>query len=565
MPTLNWIGKDKVVNHHNEVPFRVLEKQYTFGDVSDSGNMIIHGDNLEALKALLPKYEGRIKCIYIDPPYNTGNEGWVYNDNVNDPHIKKWLGQVVGTEVEDLTRHDKWLCMMYPRLVLLQRLLSDDGVIFISIDDNEQASLRFLCDEIFGRDNFVSQLTIESGEVFGTKAAHVNKTFVKVKDYVVVYKGRSKDNIIRQPLYDSTRELFDTHYSKIYINGQVTSLLDYLKRQTRILELFDKFSLKFKKENISLLMSLSEEFKDYIYNEISDKLYADQPYNAEIPAEILEKYKSGEYFEYDGRILFKTKSNTIRMLICFADSVMTSDDYIPLFGRCTLRGDLWKGFHFDMRNIDDEAKVSFKNAKKPVRLIRQLIKWLNCKDCIVLDSFAGSGTTAHAVLNLNKQDGGNRKFILCEMMDYAETITAERVRRVMSGYGEGSNAVEGTGGSFDFYELGTTIFDNQTELLNDEADTEQIRQYVWYAETHTAYKADPNRSNPYLLGTHNFTDYYFYYEPKEETVLDWNFLQALKQRAEQYIIYADRCLLAQEEMQQMNIVFKKIPRDIKRL
>ena len=565
MPTLNWIGKDKVVNHHNEVPFRVLEKQYTFGDVPDSGNMIIHGDNLEALKALLPKYEGRIKCIYIDPPYNTGNEGWVYNDNVNDPHIKKWLGQVVGTEVEDLTRHDKWLCMMYPRLVLLQRLLSDDGVIFISIDDNEQASLRFLCDEIFGRDNFVSQLTIESGEVFGTKAAHVNKTFVKVKDYVVVYKGRSKDNIIRQPLYDSTRELFDTHYSKIYINGQVTSLLDYLKRQTRILELFDKFSLKFKKENISLLMSLSEEFKDYIYNEISDKLYADQPYNAEIPAEILEKYKSGEYFEYDGRILFKTKSNTIRMLICFADSVMTSDDYIPLFGRCTLRGDLWKGFHFDMRNIDDEAKVSFKNAKKPVRLIRQLIKGLNCKDCIVLDSFAGSGTTAHAVLNLNKQDGGNRKFILCEMMDYAETITAERVRRVMSGYGEGSNAVEGTGGSFDFYELGTTIFDNQTELLNDEADTEQIRQYVWYAETHTAYKADPNRSNPYLLGTHNFTDYYFYYEPQEETVLDWNFLQTLKQRAEQYIIYADRCLLAQEEMQRMNIVFKKIPRDIKRL
>ena len=333
MPTLNWIGKDKVVNHHNEVPYRVLEKQYTFGDTPDSGNMIIHGDNLEALKALLPKYEGRIKCIYIDPPYNTGNEGWVYNDNVNDPHIKKWLGQVVGTEVEDLTRHDKWLCMMYPRLVLLQRLLSDDGVIFISIDDNEQASLRFLCDEIFGRDNFVSQLTIESGEVFGTKAAHVNKTFVKVKDYVVVYKGRSKDNIIRQPLYDSTRELFDTHYSKIYINGQVTSLLDYLKRQTRILELFDKFSLKFKKENISLLMSLSEEFKDYIYNEISDKLYADQPYNAEIPAEILEKYKSGEYFEYDGRILFKTKSNTIRMLIF---RYLEDAHYVAIYGRVSI-------------------------------------------------------------------------------------------------------------------------------------------------------------------------------------------------------------------------------------
>ena len=156
MPTLNWIGKDKVVTHHQDVPFRVLERKYTFGDEHDSGNMIIHGDNLEALKALLPRYENRIKCIYIDPPYNTGNEGWVYNDNVNDPHIRKWLGQVVGSEMDDLSRHDKWLCMMYPRLVLLQKLLADDGAIFISIDDNEQANLKLICDEIFGATNFLT-------------------------------------------------------------------------------------------------------------------------------------------------------------------------------------------------------------------------------------------------------------------------------------------------------------------------------------------------------------------------------------------------------------------------
>ena len=143
MLTLEWIGKNKVVNHHQEVPFRVLERQYSFGEQgqhtenNDSENMIIHGDNLEALKALLPQYEGKVKCIYIDPPYNTGNEGWCYNDNVSDPHIQKWLGEVVGKEGEDLTRHDKWLCMMYPRLMLLQKLLADDGVIFISIDDNE--------------------------------------------------------------------------------------------------------------------------------------------------------------------------------------------------------------------------------------------------------------------------------------------------------------------------------------------------------------------------------------------------------------------------------------------
>ncbi|MBS7362919.1 MAG: site-specific DNA-methyltransferase, partial [Paludibacteraceae bacterium] len=156
MPTLNWIGKDKVINHHLDVPFHTLDKQYTVGD-SDSGNKIINGDNLVALKALLPEYEGKIKCIYIDPPYNTGNEGWIYNDNVNAPQIKRWLGQVVGKEGEDLSRHDKWLCMMYPRLQLLHKLLADDGAIFISIDDNEQANLKLLCDEIFGEGNFIDQ------------------------------------------------------------------------------------------------------------------------------------------------------------------------------------------------------------------------------------------------------------------------------------------------------------------------------------------------------------------------------------------------------------------------
>ena len=162
MPMLKWAGKDKVVNHHNEVPFRVLERKWEFPEGSQSAavseNMIIHGDNLAALKSLLPRYEGRVKCIYIDPPYNTGNEGWVYNDNVNDPQIKKWLGEVVGKEGEDFSRHDKWLCMMYPRLRLLQKLLSNDGAIFISIDDNEFSRLRFMCDEVFGQDNFIASL-----------------------------------------------------------------------------------------------------------------------------------------------------------------------------------------------------------------------------------------------------------------------------------------------------------------------------------------------------------------------------------------------------------------------
>ena len=165
MPTLEWIGKNKVVNHHLNVPYCVLERKYSYGEdgqhEEDNGseNMIIHGDNLLALKSLLPQYEGRVNCIYIDPPYNTGEENWIYNDNVNDPRIKKWLGEVVGKEGEDLTRHDKWLCMMYPRLKLLQKLLAYNGVIFISIDDNELYNLKMICDEIFGSNCFVAKIT----------------------------------------------------------------------------------------------------------------------------------------------------------------------------------------------------------------------------------------------------------------------------------------------------------------------------------------------------------------------------------------------------------------------
>ena len=159
MPTLNWIGKDAVAKHHKEVPFRLLEPvpELSCGD-ADNGNLIVQGDNLHALKALLPRYAGQVKCIYIDPPYNTGNEGWVYNDNVNSPEIRKWLGEVVGKEGETLDRHDRWLCMMYPRLVLLKQFLREDGAIFVSIDDNEVASLRLLMDEIFGEGNFCNEI-----------------------------------------------------------------------------------------------------------------------------------------------------------------------------------------------------------------------------------------------------------------------------------------------------------------------------------------------------------------------------------------------------------------------
>ena len=191
MPTLDWIGKSKVVNHHLDVPYKTLERQYSFDkdgehkEDNGSENMIIHGDNLEALKSLLPQYEGRIKCIYIDPPYNTGNEKWVYNDNVNDPKIRKWLGEIVGQDGDDFCRHDKWLCMMYPRLRLLQKLCTDDGYIVISISYHELHNLISLCKEIFATKQIVTVTVQTSGgkPSGGFNYVHEYLVFIVPKDF----------------------------------------------------------------------------------------------------------------------------------------------------------------------------------------------------------------------------------------------------------------------------------------------------------------------------------------------------------------------------------------------
>lgn len=221
MPTLNWIGKDKVVNHHLDVPFRTLERQYTFAPSGqDDGNMIIHGDNLEALKALLPQYEGRIRLIYIDPPYNTGNEGWVYNDNVNDPRIRKWLGQVVGKEGEDLSRHDKWLCMMYPRLRLLQKLLHpENGVIFISIDENEIEELKMLCNEIFGRNHHVATV------VWQKRYSRENRgAFGDAHEYLLVYAS-NKDDLTDYERHELLSQIVEIGYMTI---ADISNHLEFL-------------------------------------------------------------------------------------------------------------------------------------------------------------------------------------------------------------------------------------------------------------------------------------------------------------------------------------------------
>ena len=525
MPTLHWIGKEKVINHHLDVPYRVLERQYTFNSPlteefeakSESVNKIIHGDNLEALKALLPEYEGKIKCIYIDPPYNTGNEGWVYNDNVNDPKLKKWLGQVVGKEAEDLTRHDKWLCMMYPRLKLLHKLLAEDGAIFISIDDNEQANLKLLCDEIFGAGNFIADIiwqhSIQPKGYLGKFSIHHNHTLVYSKkvEYVL-------GNLTRTEEHNKSYSNPDNDPNGFWRTGDVRNAL----------------------YRPNLIYDITTPSGKIIHAPKNGWRWSKETLN--------EKISTGEIF------FNKDETNIIRKIYLGNQEGRAPET-------------IWFGQDVGTtRDANKTIKTIFNDdlpfdTPKPTGLIERILQIASDKNSIILDSFAGSGTTAHAVLNLNKQDGGNRKFICIEMEDYAETITAERVKRVINGYGD----KEGTGGSFDYYELGPALFNDDNEI-NELVGIEKLRQYIYYTETKSTLTAPSSSEKAvgevYLLSKHNNTAYYFYYEQDMVTTLNHEFLSTIKTRAEQYVIYADNCLLTKEFMTKHHIIFKKIPRDI---
>ena len=556
MPTLEWIGKSKVINHHQDVPFRVLERKYSFDEngqheaYNGSENMIIRGDNLEALKALLPRYEGRVKCIYIDPPYNTAkssekNKAWVYSDNVDDPRIKRWLNETVGDEGEDLTRHDKWLCMMYPRLKLLYKLLAQDGIIFISIDDNESHNLRFICDEIFGRKSFIAQIVWRSDGNFDNQAKIKNCheyiiCYIKNPDLVGLPNGIDPNVTEGSKIFRS--EVRNTlvkngpknPMSKVLLPKGFPCTVDELVIEKRN----NAFPYYYQKAIISkgVLQNDVEvesgwSSKNILINFINNGF---QP--------VLDTKGQSTVFEI-------TKTGAIEM-VKKRTSISHVLSVISNLG--------------STQNMSSElATMGIKfDFPKPTALIQYLLGFYCEEDSIVLDSFAGSGTTAHAVLNMNKADGGNRQFIIVEMMDYAEDITAKRAKCVIKGYGEGKNAVEGTGGNFSFYDLGEPLL--MGDCLNEAVAPEKIREYIWFMETKQPY-APPSGGNPYYLGKHNSTGYYFYYEPQRVTVLDYAFLSTITEKADGTVIYADRCAISEDKLAKMGVTFKKIPRYISRL
>ncbi|ADB47576.1 site-specific DNA-methyltransferase [Acidaminococcus fermentans DSM 20731] len=639
MPTLEWIGKNKVVNHHLEVPYQVLQRVYSYDEKGqhpeDNGseNKIIHGDNLAALKSLLPQYEGKIKCIYIDPPYNTGNEGWVYNDNVNDPRIQKWLGEVVGKEGEDLSRHDKWLCMMYPRLRLLQRLLSEDGAIFISIDDNEQAHLKEICDEIFGIQCFVASISWQhtysprndskgiSGEteyilVYSKKIGWTPHKLPRTKKMNSKYQNKDGDKELWRTS-DAFAPSAATHQGMVYaIQHPFTGDMIYP---------YNGACWPWQQDD---MLNVMQNWAAYKYENLHD-----EDRRAEVCGISVNKIKK----DVKGIILAEPLSEAkkhAKMVYdkgCWPLFFFTSNGLGGIARKTYLKdteGRVVTNFwSYDETGHTDEAKKEIKtifgkkvfDTPKPTRLLKRIIQIATNKDSIVLDAFAGSGTTAHSVLETNLEDNGNRKFILVEMMDYANDITAQRVKKVISGYSkeknkenvlmeekitlkvlekgkelieqalkikkEAKNAydnvsikiidnhlqvigtikatdeIKGIGGSFSYYELGQPIFHG--DFLNEEIGLEEIRKYVYFTETRQP--AEPIRpEEPAYLGKWMDTVYYFHYDRNAATTLNWDFLAKVRTKGESYVMYADRCTLSEEELQKYHITFKKIPRDIAR-
>lgn len=537
MPTLNWIGKDAVVNHHLHVPFRLLKDapDLACGDPG-SGNLIVEGDNLVALKAVLPYYAGQVKCIYIDPPYNTGNENWVYNDNVNSPVIREWLGKVVGKEGETLDRHDRWLCMMYPRLALLRQFLREDGAIFISLDDNEAQALRYLMDEIFGSENFIT--TVLWQKVYSPKNSA--RHFSEDHDYIVVYAKHAdvwRPNLVpRSEEQDSAYKNRDNDPRGPWKTGDL-SARNYYSLGTY--------------EIVCPSGRVIPRPPTGMYWRVSKEKFAE--------------------LDSDNRIWWGNKGDAIPQIKRFLSEV--KQGVVPQT--------MW--FYADVGHTQDAKKelvevMNFADSEsvfitpKPTRLIERVLQIATNPGDLVLDSFAGSGTTGHAVLKLNATAPNRepRRFILVEMeTKIAREVTTERVRRVAQGYTSAKGEkVEGLGGGFRYCQLGEPLFDEHGKI-RETVRFADLARHVYFTETGEPLPRErvPNTA---FLGACRGVGVYLLYNgilgdksANGGNVLTRSALAKLSHFDGPRVIYCAGCLLGRERLQAEHIIVRQTPYEIK--
>ena len=558
MPTLDWIGKGAVINHHREVPYHLLRCN---GGLSagnaDAGNLLVQGDNLLALKALLPYYAGRVKCIYIDPPYNTGNEGWCYNDKVNSTTIRKWLGKVVGGEVEDLCRHDKWLCMMYPRLCLLRRFLADDGVFFISIDDNEQHRLRLMMDELFGGGNFLNSFAwINKREGRQIASSGAAKTYESIMAY-------AKDNEKVAPFHRISLDMATRLMPDAYNVRKDEILRDKIGLYIITHELYNNnsafnektrpnlvFNIHYQPETREIKFSAPDSGKQYPgFVCISPKKCNDGKHRF-----YAWRWKREKILADSSELHFEGCNGGYRVYTKIRD-----------FERTNLK-DMITNIKSNGRMLKNLG-LEFPNPKPP-DLIKLLVRTSTENDSIVLDSFAGSGTTAHAVLALNKEDGGNRKFICVEMDDnICRNVAAQRIARVINGYkpnGKGER-VEGLGGGFRFCTLGAPLF-NAEGKIGGEVKFSDLAAHIFFCETGSPI---PKRAASPLIGVYNGEAIYLLFNGilgdkrvDGGNVLTSKTLVQLPPHSGHKIVYGEGCRISESRLRREKITFRQLPYDI---
>ncbi len=476
MAQLQFKGKTFVQNHHLLVKYHefVPVKAKSLTDkVSLHDNLIIHGDNLKGLKALLPLFARKVKCVCIDPPYNTGNEGWAYNDNVNSPMMQDWLGKVVDRE--DLTRHDKWLCMMMPRLKLIRELMTDDGVIFVFIDDNEVHHLRMLMDEVFGENNFVATVVWQK-----RTSPEARLALGPAHDSIVVYaKSREFFNVAKLPL--SERRSCEYKNSDNDQRGPWAS--------------------------VDLTGQVGHATPDQFYTVTTPSGRKIPPPKGRCWALIQSTF---EQLMTDNRIWFGQDGEGRPRLKRFLSESEGTQSWT-----------WWP--HTEVGHNQEATKelndimgadCPFENPK-PTRLLRRILGLVADKESLVLDSFAGSGTTAHAVLAQNAEDGGNRRFILIECEDYADTVTAERVRRVIKGVptAKDEDLKKGLGGTFSFFKVGKAV-ELESILDGDGLPTyDELARYVFYTATGEEFDEKAVDEKKHFIGESRNYQVFLFYEP----------------------------------------------------
>lgn len=550
MPTLQFKGKSYIKNHHLTVKYHELipdESASLTNQVSLNDNLVIHGDNLVALKSLLPNYSRRIKCIYIDPPYNTGNENWCYSDNVNSEMQRQWLKENRPVDYEDLLRHDKWLCMMMPRLYLLHELLCDDGVIFVSIDDNEFHHLRMLMDEVFTEGNFIGTFVWKRRASSGLAQNMVSVDH----EYVLAYHNGSFKQFLGTPKDAKAYTNPDNDPEGPWTLGDLTVGMTKEQRPNQFYDLVDpKTGIRYPANPKRVWAFIPETMEREI-----------KPGRVVFPERLTGAPMYKRYLKN-----LKRDTNPISTWIREASEQRKtskenhSEEKLSLSSGLNSEG---------TKLIQDMFEGESFPYPKPPSLIKQLIGQVAKGDDIVLDSFAGSGTTGHAVLELNHEDGGNRRFILIEMEEYADRVTAERLRRVINGVpnAKDERLRKKLAGSFSFFRPGKPL--DIASILSGEAMPSylELARYLFYTATGEHFDSTKVQEDAFFIGESSQYVGYLLYKPDVEylkrTALTLDIAKALPQReGKTRLVFAPAKFLDNDYMEEHNLKFVQLPFEV---